>query len=77
MPKITRRYTSYELCLGTMYNANRGVGNMKKTNKIGHRLLPWYMVIIWYKSLQRLNLSFIVNVRSRFNAIKSNILSLL
>jgi hypothetical protein len=23
-----------------MYNANRGIGNINKTNKIGHRLLP-------------------------------------
>jgi hypothetical protein len=44
-----------------MYNANRRVGNMKKTDKIGHRLLP------------RLYLSFIINVRSRFNPIKINI----
>jgi hypothetical protein len=32
-----------------LYNTNRGVGNMKKTNKIGHPLLPTTLLIIYYK----------------------------
>jgi hypothetical protein len=32
-----------------MYNANREVGNMKKTNKIGHRLLPTTLLIVYHK----------------------------
>jgi hypothetical protein len=35
-----------------MYNVNRGVGNMKKTSKIGHRLLPTttYMSIFFFQA---------------------------
>jgi hypothetical protein len=32
-------YNTSFACVGIMYNANRGVVNMKKTNEIGHRLL--------------------------------------
>jgi hypothetical protein len=32
-----------------MYNANCGVDNMKKTNKIGHRLLPLTLLIVYHK----------------------------
>jgi hypothetical protein len=32
-----------------MYNTNRGVGNMKKTNKIGHILLLTTLLIVYHK----------------------------
>jgi hypothetical protein len=41
-----------------MYNAKRGKGNMIKTNKIEHRLLPTTLLIFYHK------------VRTQFNAIK-------